>query len=61
MNFNFDGVNKIITPIDAPVSGIITVDVQDIYSRWVDWFLSSDNSSAENFIDVVVGFFSFII
>lgn len=44
MNYNFDGINKIITPIDAPVSGAIDVDVQDIYSRWYDWFMTSDNS-----------------
>lgn len=44
MNYSFNGVTKIITPTDAPVSGAITIDVQEIYSRWVDWLLTSDNS-----------------
>lgn len=44
MNYTFDWPNKIITPTDAPISGAITIDVQDMYSRWVDWMVSSDNA-----------------
>jgi hypothetical protein len=36
----FDGPNKVIS---FSVS-TTTVDVRDIYSDWVDWFLTSDNS-----------------
>lgn len=44
MNYTINWITKIITPTDAPISGAITVDVQDLYSRWVDWMLTSDNS-----------------
>ena len=44
MTYSFDGVNKIITPTEAPVGGEISINVQEIYSRWIDWFLTSDNS-----------------
>ena len=44
MNYTFDWPNKIITPTDAPISGAITIDVQDMYSRWVDWMVTSDNA-----------------
>ena len=44
MNYTFTGSTKIISPTDAPVLGAISIDVQDMYSRWVDWFLTSDNS-----------------
>ena len=40
MAYTFDGPNKIIS-FDASTTA---VDVQDLYSRWVDWFLTSDNS-----------------
>jgi hypothetical protein len=40
MGYQFDGVNKkvILTP------GTISVDVDDMYSRWYDWMVSSDNA-----------------
>ena len=44
MNYTFIGIDKIITPTDAPIGGVIDFDIQDLYSRWVDWFLTSDNS-----------------
>jgi hypothetical protein len=37
---SFDGPNKIATLS----SGTVTLSVTDIWSRWVDWLLSSDNS-----------------
>lgn len=43
-NYSFTGTTKIITPADPPVGGVINIDVQDLYSRWVDWLLTSDNS-----------------
>lgn len=36
----FNGVTKVISFDTSTTS----VDVQDIYSRWVDWILTSDNS-----------------
>lgn len=36
----FDGSSKIITL----TSGTITLGVRDLWSRWVDWFLTNDNS-----------------
>jgi hypothetical protein len=55
MLFTFDGPNKIITPTDAPVANVIDVDVQDLYSRWVDWMLTSDNSKYAQAMRVVGG------
>jgi len=34
--FTFDGTNKTIT-LDL---GTVTLSVRDVYSRWVDWFIS---------------------
>jgi hypothetical protein len=39
MAYTFDGPNKLII-----VSAQTSISVRDIYSRWVDWFLTSDNS-----------------
>jgi hypothetical protein len=36
MSYTFDGVNKVIT-LDA---GVVTMSVRDVYSRWVDWYIS---------------------
>lgn len=40
MAMTFDGVTKIITL----TSGTTAVSVRDLWSRWVDWFLTGDNS-----------------
>jgi hypothetical protein len=38
--YTFDGPNKLV----VLTSGTTEFDVQDLYSRWVDWIASSDNS-----------------
>lgn len=40
MSITFDGSNKLITLS----LGTTTLDVLDLYSRWKDWLLLSDNS-----------------
>ena len=40
MAFTFNGQTKIITL----TAGTTTMSVRDVWSRWVDWFLTSDNS-----------------
>lgn len=40
MSMTFDGPTKVITL----TSGTTTVSVRDLWSRWVDWFLTGDNS-----------------
>ena len=40
MGYSFDGPNKRITL----TIGTTTLNVKDMWSRWVDWFLTSDNS-----------------
>jgi hypothetical protein len=37
MSYTFDGVSKVIA-LDA---GVVTMSVRDVYSRWVDWFIST--------------------
>lgn len=39
MALAFDGSTKVIT-----ISTVNTLDVRDLWSRWLDWFLTSDNS-----------------
>lgn len=38
--FIFDGISKTITL----TAGTTVVSVRDVWSRWIDWFLTSDNS-----------------
>lgn len=40
MALSFDGINKVITLS----SGTTELGVRDLWSRWVDWLLTSDNS-----------------
>lgn len=40
MAVTFDGPNKLI----IATTGTTTLDVQDVYSRWKDWMLLSDNA-----------------
>lgn len=40
MAFIFDGTTKVITL----TTGTLSVSVRDLWSRWVDWYLTSDNS-----------------
>ena len=42
MAYNFDGVSKIIS-----LTAVTTLDLQDLWSRWIDWLLTSDNSKYE--------------
>lgn len=39
MSLAFDGATKTIT-----ISTVNTLDVRDLWSRWVDWLITSDNS-----------------
>jgi hypothetical protein len=39
MAYTFDGPSKII----SLSSGTVTMSVKDLWSRWVDWYLTSDN------------------
>lgn len=43
MAVTFDGVNKLI----IADSGTTTIDVRDLYSRWKDWVILSDNAKYE--------------
>lgn len=40
MGYSFDGSNKLI----SLTGGTTSFSVRDIWSRWVDWFCTSDNS-----------------
>jgi hypothetical protein len=40
MAISFTGSSKLVTLS----SGTTSLDVRDLWSRWVDWFLTSDNS-----------------
>ncbi len=40
MGMTFDGETKVITL----TVGTTTVSVRDLWSRWIDWFLTADNS-----------------
>jgi hypothetical protein len=40
MGYSFDGSTKII----SLTSGTVVLDVKDMYSRWKDWVILSDNS-----------------
>ena len=40
MGYSIDGVTKVITL----TPGTIEVSVRDLWSRWVDWYLTGDNS-----------------
>ena len=40
MGYSINGVDKIITL----TTGTTSISVKDLWSRWVDWFLTSDNS-----------------
>ena len=39
MAFTFDGPNKLI----ILSAGTVSLSVKDLWSRWVDWYLTSDN------------------
>ena len=40
MAYSIDGITKVITL----TAGTTAVSVKDLWSRWVDWFLTGDNS-----------------
>lgn len=43
--FNFDGPTLTVEGrADAVVNGVFQFTAQDLYSDWVDWFLTDDNS-----------------
>ena len=48
---SFDGVNRLI----IAVSGTITLDTANIYSRWKEWVAIEDNSKFLNAFSVVGG------
>lgn len=43
MAISFDGANKII----SLSSGTTQLSIRDLWSRWIDWFVTSDNSKYE--------------
>lgn len=50
MSYTFDGVNKLC------ILGVgVTLDVKDMYSRWKDWVVLTDNSKFTPFLSVVGG------
>lgn len=51
MSVTFDGNTKIIQ-VD---SGVTSINVQDVYSRWKDWVLLSDNAKWNKAFRVVGG------
>lgn len=51
MGYSFDGANKII----SLTSGTTTFSVRDLWSRWVDWSATSDNSKYAAAFDTVGG------
>jgi len=50
MPLSFDGPTKVIT-----ITTDTTLDVKDLWSRWVDWLLTSDNSKYELAMEQVGG------
>ena len=40
MGYSFDGGSKVI----SLTTGTVEVSIRDLWSRWVDWLLTSDNS-----------------
>jgi hypothetical protein len=51
MGYSFDGAEKVITL----TSGTVVLDVKDLYSRWKDWTLTSDNSKWASAFQVTGG------
>ena len=51
MDVAFDGPNRLI----IVQSGINTIDITDVYSRWKDWVQVSDNSKYFKAFSVVGG------
>jgi hypothetical protein len=51
MGYSFNGTTKVI----SLTPGTTTVSVRDLWSRWVDWMLTSDNSKFLPAFDTVGG------
>ena len=51
MAIQFDGFSKLI----ILTSGTVTLAVPDLWSRWVDWLLTSDNSKYQLAMSVLGG------
>lgn len=51
MAYTFNGTTKII----QLSTGVVTLDVRDLYSRWVDWVVISDNIKYSPVFRVVGG------
>ena len=49
--FSFDGANKLVI-LDP---GTTTFDAKDLYSRWKDWVIDTDNSKYEQGMQAVGG------
>lgn len=51
MGYSIDGANKLI----SLTGGTTSFSVRDLWSRWIDWLLTSDNSKYNIAMDVVGG------
>ncbi len=51
MGYSFNGTTKVITL----TPGTISVSVRDLWSRWVDWWVTSDNSRFLEAFDTLGG------
>jgi hypothetical protein len=51
MGYSIDGANKLI----SLTGGTTSFSVRDLWSRWIDWLLTSDNSKYTIAMDVVGG------
>jgi hypothetical protein len=43
-NYTFDGEALLIIPADAPVGGVVHVELGDMYSRWKNWVQIGNNA-----------------
>lgn len=51
MGYSIDGQNKLI----SLTTGTTSVSIRDLWSRWVDWYLTGDNSKFHPAFDFVGG------
>lgn len=51
MGYSFNGTTKVITL----TPGTISVSVRDLWSRWVDWWVTGDNSKYLEALDTLGG------
>lgn len=54
--FLFDGANKRITiENSAVVNGVVTFTPEELWSRWMDWYLTDDNSKYQQALRITGG------